>query len=325
MPNPVVRIENLSKNYGPIVALDSISLEVERGKIFGLLGPNGAGKTTAIKILTTLVRPDAGKVEVLGNDILSDPIKARSLIGYVPQELTVDPYLTPREHLRTYADLYHLPAGVLESRIREVMTLVGLAGHEDRRVRKFSGGMKKKLDLACGFIHRPPLLFLDEPSLGLDVQVRRDVWNYILRLKEEGTSVFLCTNYMDEAERLCDDVAIIDRGTIAVMGSPAELRSRLKKDVVSIEMATFNQHHRESLETLEKAIAQLGMVKGIMRDGMQLKIYVESSEIALPEIVQCTASLAIPIRAITYSRPGLDEVFLHYTGHTLAEEKENHV
>ncbi len=324
MFNPVIRIEKLGKNYGPIVALDGISFEVERGKIFGLLGPNGAGKTTAVKILTTLVRPDRGKVEVIGTDVLSDPVKVRSLIGYVPQELTVDPYLTPREHLSYYADLYHLSPAVRESRIREALTLVGLAGHEDRRVRQFSGGMKKKLDLACGFIHRPSLLFLDEPSLGLDVQVRRDVWNYILRLKEEGTTVFLCTNYMDEAERLCDDVAIIDGGRIVVMGNPATLRSQLKRDVISIEVASFNEHHAKDLETLEKTISQLRIVTGTMKDGTHLKVYVESSEIALPEIVRSIASLAIPIRAITYSRPGLDEIFLHYTGHTLAEGKEKH-
>lgn len=322
MSNPVVRIENLKKNYGPIVALNSVSLEVGRGKIFGLLGPNGAGKTTAVKILTTLVRPDRGKAEVAGIDVLSDPFKVRGLIGYVPQELTVDPYLTPREHLRYYADLYHLSATVRESRIREVLVLVGLAGYEDRRVRYLSGGTKKKLDLACGLIHRPPLIFLDEPSLGLDVQVRRDVWSYILRLKEQGTTVFLCTNYMDEAERLCDEVAIIDRGKIAVMGSPAALRSQLKRDVISVEIAGSNEHHGGRLEALEKAVCQLGMVQGTVKDGTHLKIYVESNEIALPQILQSAASLAIPIRTITYSRPGLDEVFLHYTGRAFAEGRD---
>lgn len=322
MSNPVVRIENLRKSYGPIVALDGISLEVEGGKIFGLLGPNGAGKTTAVKILTTLVRPDGGKVEVTGTDVLRDPVKVRSLIGYVPQELTIDPYLTAREHLNYYADLYHLSHASRTSRIREVLALVGLGGHEDRRARHFSGGMKKKLDLACGLIHRPPLVFLDEPSLGLDVQVRRDVWNYILRLKEQGTTVFLCTNYMDEAERLCDDVAIIDHGRIAVLGSPSSLRSQLKRDVISVEIASSNEHHEERLEALEKAVSQLGIVQGTRKDGMQLKIYVESNEMALPQILQSAASLAVPIHTISYSRPGLDEVFLHYTGHAFAERGE---
>ncbi|MBI4487562.1 MAG: ATP-binding cassette domain-containing protein [Deltaproteobacteria bacterium] len=322
MSNTAVCIENLRKSYGPIVALDSISLEVERGKIFGLLGPNGAGKTTAVKILTTLVRPDGGKVEVAGTDVLRDPVKVRSLIGYVPQELTVDPYLTAREHLRYYADLYHLSAAAQGARIRELVTLVGLAGHEDRRVRQFSGGMKKKIDLACGFIHRPPLIFLDEPSLGLDVQVRRDVWSYILRLKEQGTTVFLCTNYMDEAERLCDDVAIIDGGRIAVMGTPAALRSQLKRDVVSVEIASPNEHHQERLEALEKAVSQLAMVHAIVKDGTQLKVYVESNETALPQILQTATTLAISIHTATYSRPGLDDVFLHYTGRPFTKGEE---
>lgn len=322
MPNPVVRIEKLKKSYGSMIALDGVSLEVEGGKIFGLLGPNGAGKTTIVKIATTLVRPDSGIVEVAGIDVVRDPSRVRGLIGYVPQELTVDPYLTASEHLRYYADLYHLSVEARESRIRELVSLVGLAGHEDRRVRHFSGGMKKKLDLACGLIHRPPLVFLDEPSLGLDVQVRWDVWDYILRLREGGTTVLLCTNYMDEAERLCDEVAIIDRGRIVVAGTPADLRSRLKRDLISIEIAGLNENHAEQLQALEKAVSQLGSVQGTTRDGARLKVYVESNEIALPEILQSAAGLSIPIHTITYSRPGLDEVFRHYTGRAFAEGEE---
>lgn len=322
MSDAVIRIEKLKKKYGPIIALDDISLEVEKGKIFGLLGPNGAGKTTTVKILTTLVRPDEGKVMVAGTDVLGDPVRVRSLIGYVPQELTVDPYLTVQEHLNYYADLYHLSAAVKDSRTREVLGLVGLAGYENRRVRYLSGGTKKKLDLACGLIHRPPLIILDEPSLGLDVQVRRDVWSYILRLKDQGTTVFLCTNYMDEAERLCDIVSIIDHGRIAATGAPGALRSQLRKDVISVEIADANEHQGKELETLEKVVSQLAIVQGTMKDGVKLKIYVESNELALPQILQSTSSLSIPIRSITYSRPGLDEVFLHYTGHPFAEERE---
>ena len=322
MSDAVIRIESLRKKFGSILALDDISLEVERGKIFGLLGPNGAGKTTAVKILTTLVRPDGGTVQVSGTDVLRDPVRVRSLIGYVPQEWTVDPYLTVQEHLRYYAGLYHLSVVARDSRIQQVLGLVGLAGQEDRRVRHLSGGTKKKLDLACGLIHRPPLLILDEPSLGLDVQVRQDVWNYILRLKEDGTTVFLCTNYMDEAERLCDVVAIIDRGRIAVTGAPAALRSQLKKDVISVEIAGSSESQREKLDALEKAVSQLAIVQGTIKDGTQLKIYVESNETALPQILQSTVSLSIPIRTVAYSRPGLDEVFLHYTGRPFAEERE---
>lgn len=320
----IVRAAKLKKSYGPLLALDSISFEVGRGKIFGLLGPNGAGKTTAVKILTTLVRPDGGTAEVAGADVLRSPEKVRSLIGYVPQELTVDPYLTAREHLRYYADLYHLPGAVRETRTPELLSLLGLEGHEDRRARYFSGGMKKKLDLACGFIHQPPLMVLDEPSLGLDVQVRHDVWRYIEQLRDQGTTVLLCTNYMDEAERLCNEVAIIDRGRIAAMGSPAALRSDLKRDVVSVEVSAANDRHAEKLAALERAVAALEMVRETVKDGTQLKIYVERNEIALPQILNSAAALSVPIHAIGYSRPGLDEVFLHYTGHSFAERNEHH-
>ena len=323
MSDPVVRIEGLRKSYGRVVALDGVSLDVAQGKIFGLLGPNGAGKTTTVKILTTLVRPDGGRIEVAGTDLLRDPAKVRSLVGYVPQELTVDPYLTARQHLSYYADLYHLPTAAQKARIEEAMTLVGLAGLEDRRARHLSGGTKKKLDLACGLIHRPQVVVLDEPSLGLDVHVRRDVWNYILRLKEQGTTIFLCTNYMDEAERLCDEVAIIDRGKIVAMGSPAVLRSELKRDIVSVEVASASDHDGASLESLKQAVSQLPMVQGSVQHGTRLKVYVENNEAALPQILQAAGSLGIPVQSITYSRPALDDVFLHHTGHAFAEEGPN--
>ncbi len=325
MSNSVINIENLRKSYGSIVALGGISLEVEKGKIFGLLGPNGAGKTTTVKILITLVRPDHGRVEVCGVDAMREPIKVRSLIGYVPQELTVDSYLTAREHLNYYADLYHLTPSIREARIQELLALMGLAEDSDRRAKHFSGGMKKKLDLACGLIHQPPLIFLDEPSLGLDVQVRRDVWNYILRLKERGTTVFLCTNYMDEAERLCDRVAIIDRGKIAVLGNPAELKGQLKRDVISLEVAGSNDYQGERLTALENALTEIRIVRGTMKDGAQLKVYVDSNEMALPQILKAATALGVSIQTITYSRPGLDEVFLHYTGHGFSDGGEGRV
>ncbi|MBI4525742.1 MAG: ATP-binding cassette domain-containing protein [Deltaproteobacteria bacterium] len=322
----VVRIENVKKVFGPILALNGISLEVERGKIFGLLGPNGAGKTTTIKILTTLVRPDSGRVEINGLEVAREAVRVRGTIGYVPQELTVDTYLTAREHLAYFADLYHLAPAIREARIQELLALMNLERDADRRVKYFSGGMKKKLDLACGLIHRPPLILLDEPSLGLDVRVRRDVWDHILRLKEQGATVFVCTNYMDEAERLCDDVAIIDHGKIAARGSPGALKGELKRDIISVEIGGPNGHFsEEALAALQGALDGLGGVKATMRNGKQLKVYVESNEMALPRILQSASALAVPIYKITYSRPGLDEVFLHYTGHAFAAESESGV
>ena len=320
MSEMIVQIESLRKTYGAIVALDDISLEVGEGKIFGLLGPNGAGKSTTIKILTTLARPDSGAVRVAGVDVLDDPAKVRSLIGYVPQELTVDPYLTVREHLKYYGDLYHLSSSVREAHVRELLDLLGLVGSEDRRVKYFSGGMKKKLDLACGLIHHPPVILLDEPSLGLDVQVRRDVWNYILGLKDRGTTIFLCTNYMDEAERLCDELAIIDKGKIAVTGTPVELRSQLRRDVVLIEVERLEEDQQGPLKSLENTLSRLEGVKGTVADGTKLRVYVESDDTALLKIIEAARTVNVPIHSISHSRPGLDEVFLHHTGHPLEED-----
>jgi ABC-2 type transport system ATP-binding protein len=184
--------------------------------------------------------------------------------------------------------------------------------------------MKKKLDLACGLIHQPELILLDEPSLGLDVPVRRDLWSYMLGLKERGVTLLLCTNSMEEAERLCDEVAIIDRGGLAVTGSPAQLKNRLKKDMISLEVAPSHEDHGEKRDILIHALSQLSRVKSIVKNGAQVKIYVESNETALPEILQCAATVSVEIDTITYSRPGLDEVFLQYTGRPWTEEQKTH-
>ena len=315
-----VRIEDLAKKYGSVMALDGVSLEVEAGKIFGLLGANGAGKTTTVKILTTLVRPDRGRAQVCGFDVFTQPERARRVLGYVPQEITIDPYLTTREHLNFYAGLYRLPAATRDARIQELVELLGLAAAENRRARHFSGGMKKKLDLACGLIHHPQLAILDEPSLGLDVGVRHNVWNYIGKLRAEGSTVFLCTNSMDEAEKLCDELAIIDKGKVVALGTPDALRGELKRDLVALEVSHSDAEGQAGLERLERALREWTIVRGTQRNGIQLKVYVDANETALPHILQTAGAMGIAIHAVTHRRPGLDEVFLHYTGHGLREE-----
>ena len=320
MSQPVVRIEGVTKKYDAIVALDGVSLAVEQGKIFGLLGANGAGKTTTVKILATLVRPDQGKVEICGVDVVTEPRRARSLIGYVPQELTVDPYLTAREHLDYYAGLYHLTAPVKDARVKELVALLGLTGAEDRRARQFSGGMKKKLDLACGLLHRPQVVLLDEPSLGLDLGVRHNVWTYIASLRAEGATVLLCTNYMDEAERLCDEVAIIDKGKIVISGTPDDLRSQLHRDLIVLEVAHADINGQTRLQRLEQALREWGMVRETELDTTRLKIYVDANSTALARVLQTAGSMDIAIQSVMHRRPGLDEVFLHHTGHGLREE-----
>ncbi|PYQ10691.1 MAG: hypothetical protein DMH00_10380 [Acidobacteria bacterium] len=314
-----IRTRGLVKKYGDVTALNGVDLEVHEGETFGLLGPNGAGKTTTVKILITLAQPEAGSAQVGGVDILREPARARRLFGYVPQELTADRALTARENLRWFAGMYHLDRSTREHRVRELLDLVDLAEAADRPVRTYSGGMKKKLDLACGLIHDPKILFLDEPSLGLDVKVRADLWRYVLGLKQRGVTVFLCTNYMDEADRLCDRVAVIDRGRIAVAGTPDELRAALGGDVITLETPP---EASGTLAGLAQALSTLPFVKETLADGSRLSVYVEANETALPRVLEQASARGTTIQRIAYSRPGLDEVFLKYTGHRIDEEAQ---
>jgi len=313
-----IRTRGLVKRYGSVTALNGVDLEVREGETFGLLGPNGAGKTTTVKILITLARPDAGAAEVGGLDVMREPARVRRLFGYVPQELTADRYLSARENRRWFADLYHLARGERERRVEEALRLVDLDGAADRPIRTFSGGMKKKLDLACGLIHEPRILFLDEPSLGLDVKVRADLWRHIMVLKKQGVTVFLCTNYMDEADRLCDRVAVIDAGRIAVLGTPEELRTALGGDVITLETP---QGSAGDLADFRRELGALPFVKETMADGSRLSIFVQANETALPRVLELAARSGTTVQRISYSRPGLDEVFLRYTGHRIDEER----
>jgi len=312
-----VRTEGLVKRYSSVTALDGVDLEVREGEIFGLLGPNGAGKTTTVKILITLARPDSGLAQVGGLDVMREPARVRRLFGYVPQELTSDRYLSARENLRWFADLYHLPFKLRNRRVEEILHLTGLEDAADRPVRSYSGGMKKKLDLGCGLIHEPRILFLDEPSLGLDVKVRADLWRYIAALREKGVTVFLCTNYMDEADRLCDRVAVMDRGRVAVSGTPSELRAALGGDVITLEV---REGSSAPLGSLAEELKALPFVKDARADGPRLSLTVDANETALPRVLEIAARNGTGIHRMSYSRPGLDEVFLKYTGHRFDEE-----
>src|SRR3990172_2845247 len=219
-----VEVRKLVKRFGEFLAVDGLDLVVPVGEVFGLLGPNGAGKTTTFKILVTLLRPTSGTVTVCGHDVVAESDAVRQLIGYVPQERAVDRLLTARQHLELFADLYHLPASAAVDRMKEALRLVGLEDRMNDPVGKFSGGMKKRVEIACGLLHRPKVLFLDEPTLGLDVQSRLQVWEHIRRLKRQGVTVVLNSNYLEEADQLCDRVAIIDKGQLRALGSPQELK-----------------------------------------------------------------------------------------------------
>ncbi len=314
MSTPIVRVRGLVHRYGDVEAVRGLDLEVQEGEIFGFLGPNGAGKSTTIKVLTTLLTPTAAEVvEVCGADVRRQPEAVRRQIGYVPQQIAVDVYLTARENLEMMAGLYGVPPAEARRRIDALLELVELREAADRPARTYSGGMRKRLDLAMGLIHRPRLLFLDEPTLGLDVQSRHRIWAYVRRLREEGVTVFLATNYLDEADQLCDRVAILDRGRIVALDTPQRLKGSLGGDSVLLELPT---PHRNGLV---EALAAVPGVREVREAPEGLAVFVEGAAQALPQLLEAAAARGVTVRAAHVRQPTLDDVFLRYTGRHLRD------
>ena len=309
MSSVVVDARALGKRYGEVVALDRLDLEVRAGEVLGLLGPNGAGKTTTIKVLTTLERADSGAATIFDLDVATRPDAVRARIGYVPQELAADRYLTARESLTFFCRLYRVAKDKQAARVDQLIELLGLEEAADRQLRTFSGGMKKKLDLACGLVHEPGLLFLDEPSLGLDVAVRRALWDHVEGLKRRGVTVILATNYMDEADRLCDRIAVIDRGKVAALGTPTELRAGLGGDVVTLEISDAAARAKA-----DGVLAELDEVGATYAEGPRLHLTVSANETALPKLLAACRDAGVAVDGASYHRPGLEEVFVHHTG-----------
>ena len=310
----VIETLGLRKVFGDQVAIESLDLQIERGDVFGLLGPNGAGKTTTIRMLTTLLAPTAGTASVCGFDVATRSSEVRRRIGYVMQTVAYRGLLTGRECVEIEASLYHLPRREIPQRAEAVLDAVGMMPHADRRWTTYSGGMKKRLDLACGLLHSPEVLVLDEPSLGLDVQSRHNEWEYVRDRRVGGATILLATNYLDEADRLCNKVAIIDHGRIVVEGSPADLKRSVGADV--IEVATGEP------ERLRRAIVAEGWVKKIVDERHGLRVYVEDASFALPAVMRSGFENGIELERVTFSQPSLDDVFLLHTGRELREEVE---
>jgi ABC-2 type transport system ATP-binding protein len=287
------------------------------GEIFGLLGPNGAGKSTTLRILITLLRPTSGTAHVLGFDTVRDAALIRAQIGYVPQERAIDRFLTGREHLDLLANLYHLSKQEATRRISELLRLVNLEAHADRPAKTYSGGMKRKLDIACGLLPNPKIVFLDEPTLGLDVQSRLKIWEHVRDLKGRGVTVVMTTNYLDEADRLCDRIAIIDEGRIKAMGSPSELKTGLGGDIVSITVGTADMARTG---VLAAELRGLPVVRDVSPKPTGLDIRVESSEKALPAVLEVANRIGCRLELVDYHRPRLDDVFVAHTGHAIREE-----
>ena len=315
--SPAIEAKNLRKTYGSVTAIDDLSLNINSGEIFGLLGPNGAGKSTTLRILITVLQPTTGSAKVLGHDVVEEADTVRSLIGYVPQARAIDRFLTGREHLELLGDLYHLPKAESQQRIQELLKLVNLEEQADRPAKTYSGGMKRKLDIACGLLPNPKIVFLDEPTLGLDIQSRLRIWEYIRQLRQQGITIVMTTNYLEEADQLCDRLAIIDGGKIKVIGAPKELKAGLGGDSLSLRI---KETQIEKLDQLNKGITALSFVREVRKRDNGLDILVESPEKSLPAVLDVASRLDCQVDGVEYHRPRLDDVFVAYTGHALKGE-----
>jgi len=307
-----ILVENLTKSFNGFKAVDSISLEVSEGEVFGLLGPNGAGKTTTIKILVTLLKPTSGKAFVAGYDVVKRAEEVRKRIGVVFQEPTLDLELTAVENLDFHGRLYGMDGRSRRRRIKEVLELVGLEDKANVLVKNFSGGMQRRLEIARGLMHEPEILFLDEPTLGLDVQTRRRIWEYIESLKESGVTVVITTHYIEEAERLCDRVAIIDLGRIIAIGSPNKLRKLVGGDLITLEVDGNVNFSDFNISIAEKVTVRNGIVEMTVKNG----------EEAIPLIIESLQSKGVKIKSVSLRRPTLEDVFVSLTGRRIRDEGE---
>ena len=314
---PIVKVEGLTKNFGTLKAVDGISFEVNEGEIFGFLGPNGAGKTTTIKMLTTLLKATSGSATVCGYGINSHPNDVRASIGIVPQEYTADEDMTGADNVTFCGDLYGIPRSVSRGREKELLELVGLGDAADRKVMTYSGGMRRRLEIACGLVNHPRLLFLDEPTLGLDVQTRTAVWEYIRKLKGDyGMTLFMTTHYLEEADGVCDRIAIIDHGKIIKMGTSDELKASLGGDVIELGI-------KDGAEDLSPLIMNVKGVKEIRKANHDYRIKAEMGEEIAPEIIEAIRSKGYRVNKISVSKPSLDQVYLEYTGKSIRDEEAN--
>ena len=311
-----IKAINLTKVFGKLVAVDHINFEVREGEIFGFLGPNGAGKSTTIKMLTTVLKPTEGTAIVNGYDIIKDPARVRSSIGVVPQEFTADEDLTGWENMMMMAGLYGIRKDVARERAKEPLDMVELAQAMNRKVETYSGGMRRRLEIAMSLINRPKILFLDEPTLGLDAQTRSAIWNYIMKLKREyGMTIFVTTHYLEEADLYADRIAIIDHGKILAIGSPKELKESIGGDVVMLT-TTSDEEAMKLLQNLDGVLD----VKKV--DGM-LRIKVKHGEEMAPQILERLIKNGVKVSRMSITEPTMDEVYMEYTGRKMRDEESD--
>ncbi|MGB9842081.1 MAG: ATP-binding cassette domain-containing protein [Candidatus Bathyarchaeales archaeon] len=317
MTEEVIKVEGLTKIFNKhLVAVDHINFSVKQGEIFGFLGPNGAGKTTTINMLITVLKPTAGKASILGYDIAKEANAVRYSIGVVPQEYTADEDLTGIENILLCADLYGIPREVSKKRAEELLELVELTKFKDKKVQTYSGGMRRRLELACGLINRPRVLFLDEPTLGLDVQTRAATWNYIKKLKKEfGMTLFMTTHYLEEADALCDRIAIIDHGKIVVVGTPDELKENLGGDIITLSI-------KQDVD-ITNLIKKIERIKEVKKEDDMYLIKSENGEVTAPLIIEALRKEGYVVTKLSLSKPTLNDVYLQYTGRSIRDTEES--
>lgn len=321
----LIELRHLTKSYGggrkpsAVRALDDLSLQVPQGCLYGVLGPNGAGKTTAMRILCTLLEPDSGEVIVAGHDALKDPRKVRQLLGYVAQEVAIDKILTGRELLALQAALYHLHSSVAQRRIHELIDLLAMEEWIDRRCGTYSGGMRRRLDLAAGLLHQPTVLVLDEPTVGLDMESRQAIWRLMRVLREQGTTILLSSHYLEEVEALADRLAIIDAGRVIAEGTPQQLKQSLGGDRITLRVREFSdQEDADRICQLLQTCEGVRQVVVNAAQGYSLNLVVDNEGV-VTSVRDCLAAAGLPIFALAVSRPSLDDVYLQATGRTLMD------
>jgi ABC-2 type transport system ATP-binding protein len=317
---PAVLVEQLQKRYGSTEAVKDVSFQVEPGKIFGLLGPNGAGKTTTLRCICTLTAPDAGRVEISGISVVAHPKMARQLLGYVAQAVAPDKVLTGRELLQLQAALYHLPKAAIAPRIESIVERLGLTPWADQKTGTYSGGLMKRLDLAAGLLHEPAVLVLDEPTVGLDIESRRVIWDFLRQLRDRGTTVLLTSHYLEEIDALADQVAIIDRGQVIAEGTPSELKDRVGGDRITLRIREFTPlAEAEQAKTLASSLPFVQDVIINSAQGNSLNLVVASQSDAISALQQAIKAANLPVFGIAQARPSLDDVYLSATGQTLLD------
>jgi ABC-2 type transport system ATP-binding protein len=310
-----IAVDGLRKRYGDVQALDGVSFRVREGEVFGLLGPNGAGKSTTVRVLVTLTRADEGTATVNGKDVVEDTNAVRRAIGYVPQDSGVDQFGTGRENLTLQGRVQGMSGADLRSRVAELLELVGISDAADRIVKNYSGGMRRRLDIALGLVHRPRVLFLDEPTTGLDPEARVAMWEEVTRLAQaEALTILLTTHYLEEADQLAHRLAIVWQGKIVVEGTPAQLKAGLSGDAVHVEL------NDDTVEEAQRVLAGVGARPEQVVDGRTIVSRVENGGRALPGIMSALEAAGIEVASVSLSRPSLDDVYLHFTGRDFGSE-----